>query len=144
MKIEIRKNDIIYPLFTEELRTHLQTKLHKERTDSQTKMKEDGWGVTKFGDPNPEFYGDGGRWFWNHFAHTILTKEMELFPHLKVKPNGKAFMRTTEVIDGKFKLLPFPNIMDDRCFKYFKDFEFSVDGLGKDFYLMGVGVGNFY
>lgn len=137
MKIKVTENSVIFPLFTEELRKHLETKLHKERTDSHIKMQEDGWGTTKYGDPNPEFYGDGSRWFWNHFANTILDKDLKLFPY--VKENGKAFMRVSEIVDGKFKVLPFPNIMDERCFKYFKDFEFNVDGLGKDFVLMSIG-----
>lgn len=136
MKIEVIEGNVIFPLFTEELRNNLKSKLHTERVNSEIRMKEDGWGKTKFGDPNPEFYGNHSRWFWNHF-HGILNENLELLPY--VRENGKIFMRVSEIVNDKFKVLPFPNIMDERCFKYFKDFEFKVEGLGKDFLKMNIG-----
>ncbi len=141
MKIDIKENDVIFPLFTEGLRDHLQTELHKEIEESQIRMKEDGWGVTKFGEPNPRFYGDHTVHFYSYFRvnmpDAVLNKKLELVD--KVRPQGKTFMRAYDVKDGKFKLKILNSEMDERCFKYFKDFEFDLENYGKDFYLMGCG-----
>jgi len=132
--IEIVKNDVIFPLFTEELRNHLRTKIEQERIETDKKIKEDGWGISKLGVPNKEFYGGTPTHFYKHFRvgmpDGVLTYELNLIH--KGQLDMRACMRVSDVINGKFKLLPLN--MDERCFKYFEDFEFDIKDYGRSFY----------
>ena len=105
----IYRDDVILPLFTEELRNHLNKKLYEQKTMAHENMVKDGWGKTKFGEPNPEFYGDYTHRFWGVFGK-YLTRDLEIIdPHGK---NAVLYMRCTNVINNEFGLLPLNTYTD--------------------------------
>lgn len=132
---EILKNDVILPLYTKALRQHLSKKLITEREQAIGRMKTDGWGVTRFENPNPEFYGDYTHHFYNYFWQ-FLDENLNVKEGKEM--SGKFYMRVGDIANGQFNLLPLNYKEDTTWHKYFEGFKFNVQDYGKDFYRMGV------
>ena len=135
MKINVYKDDVIMPLFTEELRNHLSNALRKQSDEACEKMKADGWGKTKFGEPNMEYYGDFTHRFWNYF-YKYLNRDLTIREYYEM--SGALQMRCTKVIDGKFEV---GKLYSDQgyneAFDFFSGFKFDIEKYGIDFYKMG-------
>lgn len=131
----IIKDDVILPLFTKELREHLLTGLQKQKEEAKERMRNDGWGRTKFGAPNPEYYGDFTHRFWSDF-YSYLDRDLRVRESFQM--SNILSMRCSEVKDGKFEVLPlYSEQWDNNSFNFFQGFKFDIEKYGVDFYKMG-------
>ena len=131
----IHRNDVILPLFTEKLRSHLKKKLHEESKIAHEKMIKDGWGKTRFGEPNPEYYKNYTHTFFNRFNKYLNMKTFEVYEREKF--NGNLYMRCGDVINGEFEVYPLDEDKDYHVSRYFRGFKFKISNYGKDFYKIG-------
>jgi hypothetical protein len=137
-EFKILKDDVILPLFTEELRNHLKMKINEQQAEAKARMKSDGWGLTKFGEPNSEFYGDYTHHFYRHFFDLLdFRGDWEVYEHARM--SGRLHMRTSAVDkDGMFSIYPLNSAMaSNHVYDYFVGFKLSIDNYGIDFYKMG-------
>ena len=131
----IYKNDVILPLFTEDLRNYLNEKLNNQSKRAYKKMVEDGWGKSKFGEPNLEYYGNYIHRFIERFSKYLNMETLEVYKEQKF--NGKLYMRCGDIIDNEFEIYPLNFYEDPYAFEYFQGFKFKLDNYGKDFYKIG-------
>ena len=128
----IYRTDVILPLFTEKLRSYLKKKLYEESKITHEKIVKDGWGKSKFGEPNPEFYGDYTHRFIKRFNKYLHIETLEVYKGQEY--NGNLYMRCGDIIDGEFEIYPLNSYEDYHAFEYFRGFKFKLDNYGKDFY----------
>ena len=130
----IYENDVILPLFTKELRDYLKKKLFEQSKTAHEKMVKDGWGKTKFGNPNRELYGDYTHRFINRFNKYLNMKTFEVYKGQEFNGNLYMICKNIDIKNKEFEILPLLSYEDPYAFDYFLGFKFKLDNYGKDFY----------